>query len=187
MLLQKRELLAGADLSSLEIVASGSAPLAPWMVRAFQEEFGIVVVNIFGSNEGMALASSGTDVPDPEQRATLFPRFGVEGIAWANPLSERYRTRLVDIDTALEDLAKLDAIIDDLETLDRSLEDAKQELDTSVESASEDQLAATSTNMMLIVVVLVLVAVILLLVLKMRGTSRKADEFKPVTGDDAGK
>jgi len=99
MLLQKRELLAGADLSSLKLVASGSAPLAPWMVRAFQEEFGIVVVNIFGSNEGMAFASAGVDVPDPEQRATLFPRFGVEGLAWSNPIAARMRSRLVDIDT----------------------------------------------------------------------------------------
>jgi len=99
MLLQKRELLAGADLSSLRLVASGSAPLAPWMVRAFQEEFGIVVVNIFGSNEGMAFASSGLDVPDPEQRATLFPRFGVEGLAWSNPIAARMRSRLVDIDS----------------------------------------------------------------------------------------
>jgi len=99
MLLQKRELLVGADLSSLEIVASGSAPLAPSMVRAFQEEFGIVVVNIFGSNEGMALASAGADVPDPEQRATLFPRFGVAGLAWANPLSARYCTRLVELES----------------------------------------------------------------------------------------
>jgi len=100
-LLQKRELLAGVDLSSLRLMASGSAPLAPWMVRAFQEEYGIVVINIFGSNEGMALASSGADVPDPELRATLFPRFGVEGISWSNGISARLRTRLVDPQTGV--------------------------------------------------------------------------------------
>ncbi len=99
MLLAKRELLADADLSSLKLVASGSAPLAPSMVRAFQQEFGIVVVNIFGSNEGMAFASSGVDVPDPEQRAALFPRFGVEGLEWSNPIAARMRSRLVDTDS----------------------------------------------------------------------------------------
>jgi acyl-CoA synthetase (AMP-forming)/AMP-acid ligase II len=96
MLLKQRELMERFDLSSLRLVASGSAPLAPWTVREFEEEYGITVVNIFGSNEGMALASSGVDVPDPERRATLFPRFGVEGIPWSNRVSERMRTRLVD-------------------------------------------------------------------------------------------
>ncbi len=96
MLLKQRELMERFDLSSLRLVASGSAPLASWMVREFQQEYGITVVNIFGSNEGMSLASSGLDVPDPERRATLFPRFGVAGIAWANCISERMRTRLVD-------------------------------------------------------------------------------------------
>jgi acyl-CoA synthetase (AMP-forming)/AMP-acid ligase II len=95
-LLKQRELLAGRDLSALRIVASGSAPLAPWMVRTFQEEFGIDVVNVFGSNEGMSLCTSSRDVPDPEQRATLFPRFGVDGLAWSNPIAARIRTRLVD-------------------------------------------------------------------------------------------
>jgi acyl-CoA synthetase (AMP-forming)/AMP-acid ligase II len=66
------------------------------MVRSWQEEYGIEVVNIFGSNEGMAFASSARDVPDPERRATLFPRFGVEGIAWSNRIAARIRTRLVD-------------------------------------------------------------------------------------------
>ncbi|MBK6289946.1 MAG: acyl--CoA ligase [Gammaproteobacteria bacterium] len=96
MLLKQRELMERFDLSSLRLVASGSAPLAPWMVREFQQEFGITVVNVFGSNEGMSLASSGLDVPDPERRATLFPRFGVEGIEWSNSISDRMRTRLVD-------------------------------------------------------------------------------------------
>ena len=99
MLLKQRELMRQFDLSSLRVVASGSAPLSPWMVKAFEEEFGIVVVNVFGSNEGMALISAGQDVPDPEKRAALFPRFGVEGIAWANGISARMRTRLVDPET----------------------------------------------------------------------------------------
>ena len=96
MLLKQPALLAAHDLSALRIVASGSAPLAPWMVRGFQEEHGIEVVNVFGSNEGVSLLSSALDVPEPEKRAALFPRFGVEGIHWKNPVSARIRTRLVD-------------------------------------------------------------------------------------------
>ena len=96
LLLKQRELLAAHDLSALRIVASGSAPLSPWMVQAFQEEFGIEVVNVFGSNEGVSLLASAREVPDPVQRAVLFPRYGVPGLAWSNPISARIGTRLVD-------------------------------------------------------------------------------------------
>ncbi len=96
LLLKQRELLAAHDLSVLRIVASGSAPLSPWMVKGFQEEFGIEVVNVFGSNEGVSLLASARDVPDPVQRAVLFPRYGVPGLVWSNPISECIGTRLVD-------------------------------------------------------------------------------------------
>ena len=96
MLLKQPGLLAAHDLWALRIVASGSAPLAPWMVRAFEEEHGIAVVNVFGSNEGVSLLSATDDVPDPAQRAVLFPRYGVPGLAWSNPIASRIGTRLVD-------------------------------------------------------------------------------------------
>ncbi len=85
MLLQNEALLAGVDLSSLRSIGSGSAPLAPAMVKGFQDRFGIMVINIFGSNEGMALVAGPEVVPDPVERASFFPReshyvppFGVE-------------------------------------------------------------------------------------------------------------
>lgn len=96
MLLAQPGLLAAHDLSALRIVASGSAPLAPSMVRAFEEQHGIAVVNVFGSNEGVSLLASAQEVPDPAQRAVLFPRYGVPGLAWSNPISDRIGTRLVD-------------------------------------------------------------------------------------------
>ncbi|HEY9092646.1 class I adenylate-forming enzyme family protein [Parasphingorhabdus sp.] len=74
MLVQNEALLATVDLSCLRVIASGSAPLAPAMVRAFQEKFGIIIVNVFGSNEGMSFITGEADAPDPEQRACLFPR-----------------------------------------------------------------------------------------------------------------
>ena len=96
MLLAKKELLAGFDLSRLRTICSGSAPLSPWMVKGFKDLLNIDVVNTFGSNEGIALISCGEDVPSPEQRALYFPRFGVPGIAWKNRIADRMQTRLVD-------------------------------------------------------------------------------------------
>jgi acyl-CoA synthetase (AMP-forming)/AMP-acid ligase II len=73
MLLQNEALLAKVDLSSLRTIGSGSAPLAPAMVQGFQDRFGLSVVNIFGSNEGMTLITGPDDVPDPIERASYFP------------------------------------------------------------------------------------------------------------------
>ncbi|MBA4162660.1 MAG: (2,3-dihydroxybenzoyl)adenylate synthase [Novosphingobium sp.] len=77
MLLQNEALLAQVDLSSLRTIGSGSAPLAPAMVRGFQERLGLSVINIFGSNEGMTLITGPDDVPDPIERANFFP-FGLK-------------------------------------------------------------------------------------------------------------
>lgn len=96
MLLKQSALWANLDFSNLRAVGSGSAPLAPWMMKAWQEDYGINVVNLFGSNEGCALVSSAIDVPDPEQRAHFFPRFGVEGFTWACSDVLTLETRLVD-------------------------------------------------------------------------------------------
>jgi acyl-CoA synthetase (AMP-forming)/AMP-acid ligase II len=73
MLLQNEALLASVDLSSLRTIGSGSAPLAPAMVKGFQERLGLPVINIFGSNEGMSLITAPDVVPDPVERASYFP------------------------------------------------------------------------------------------------------------------
>jgi acyl-CoA synthetase (AMP-forming)/AMP-acid ligase II len=39
------------------------------------------------------------DIPDHEQRATYFPRFGVEGLEWKASVSKMMKTRLRDIST----------------------------------------------------------------------------------------
>jgi len=102
MLLKQEQLLKNVDLSRLRSIASGSAPLSPWMVEGFAERYGIDVVNLFGSNEGICLVSSSRDVPDPQQRAVLFPRFGVAGIDWHNRVSRMIATRLVDPESGQE-------------------------------------------------------------------------------------
>ncbi|MEL6364439.1 MAG: class I adenylate-forming enzyme family protein [Pseudomonadota bacterium] len=102
MLLKRSDLLDGIDFSNLKCMASGSAPLAPFMVRDWQERYGVTVMNVFGSNEGASLFSSGVDVPDPDRRARYFPRFGVEGVDWSTEFPKKVRTRLVDPETEKE-------------------------------------------------------------------------------------
>ncbi len=95
-LIRQPEALAKLDISSLRAVCSGSQPLAPWMVKAWQDTYGIEIINYFGSNEGVALASSARDVPDPEERATYFPRFGVSGLTWSAGDLISFESRLRD-------------------------------------------------------------------------------------------
>lgn len=95
-LLQMKDMvLANFDLSKLKIIGSGSAPLASAMVAGVKEAFDVDVVNMFGSNEGMALISDTEDVPDPVARAACFPRFGRDEHIWSNRIGAQLRTRLV--------------------------------------------------------------------------------------------
>jgi acyl-CoA synthetase (AMP-forming)/AMP-acid ligase II len=96
MLLKDEKLLAGIDLSSLRCIGSGSAPLDPDMIRGYHDRFGIEVVNIFGSNEGVSLLSNADNATDPEHRARLFPRWGRPEIDWPTPPPSKILTRLVD-------------------------------------------------------------------------------------------
>lgn len=102
MLLKDPSMMSATDLSSIRIIGSGGAPLSPWMVKEYQEKLDIIVINIFGSNEGMILISGYEDFPDPEVRAEYFPRFGVDGLVWHNRVAARVKTRLMDIHTGEE-------------------------------------------------------------------------------------
>ena len=53
MLLQRDELLAGADISTLRQIGSGSVPLQEWMVRGWHDRYGITIIN-FGMGSPMA-------------------------------------------------------------------------------------------------------------------------------------
>lgn len=102
MLLKNEDLLAGMDFSDVKCIASGSAPLPPFMVAAWQEKYGVPIMNVFGSNEGCSLFSSANEIPDPELRARYFPRFGVPGLDWKSRFPNKIRTRLVDVETEKE-------------------------------------------------------------------------------------
>lgn len=88
-------LLERADLSSLRVIGSGSAPLPPRLIRDWRDRCGIEVTNFFGSNEGIGLISDQHTVPDPEERARYFPWFGGPGLSWPNPAAAGIATRLV--------------------------------------------------------------------------------------------
>ncbi len=61
------------DFSSLRSIGSGSAPLSPWMIDVFSRDYGVEVINIYGSNEGIGLFSTPEVSSDAETRASMFP------------------------------------------------------------------------------------------------------------------
>ena len=73
-LAKKPELWNQFDFTALRCVGSGSAPLAPWMIEIFSREFAKEVVNFYGSNEGISLFATPETAPDPQVRASMFPR-----------------------------------------------------------------------------------------------------------------
>lgn len=104
-LAQNPHLMRDIKGSRLHAIGSGGGPLAEWTVKVFTEQYGIDVINYFGTNEGASLTASALDLPDPALRASYFPRFGVEGFEWKLPVAKRVSTRLVDPQTG-EDVGR---------------------------------------------------------------------------------
>ncbi|MDA9799771.1 acyl--CoA ligase [Gammaproteobacteria bacterium] len=102
MLLNNPAILDQQDLSSLRSIGCGGAPLSEWMVESFQNKYDLTVQNIFGSNEGATLLSARNEIEDPHLRAQYFPRFGVEGLDWSNPVSRLIKTKLISVKTNKE-------------------------------------------------------------------------------------
>ena len=90
------------DFPALRGIGSGSAPLAPEMIATFERDYGVNIYNIYGSNEGIALISSPAAIPDPEERAAMFPRSGTGHTRWTGPLHETVRSTVVDPETGNE-------------------------------------------------------------------------------------
>jgi len=65
------------------------------MVKGFQDR-GIYIFNSFGSNEGCSLFGTHRELPDPEDRALYFPRWGAEGFEWAYRCAKAVHNKLVD-------------------------------------------------------------------------------------------
>ncbi|WP_228803610.1 class I adenylate-forming enzyme family protein [Nocardia higoensis] len=102
LLLQNAALRAQFDLSSLRTVGSGGAPLPPSVVRDWQVDLGIDVLNFFGSNEGICLLGVPADTPDPMIRAEYLPNYSSPAKKWSTSVAERTSVRLVDLDRGTE-------------------------------------------------------------------------------------
>ena len=105
MLLKDEKTLAMVDLSSLRCIGSGSAPLDPAMIQGYHDRFGIEIVNMFGSNEGVSLLCNARITDDPVRRALWFPRFGRDDVAWSEPPPVNIQTRVVDTESGAEILS----------------------------------------------------------------------------------
>jgi acyl-CoA synthetase (AMP-forming)/AMP-acid ligase II len=71
-LAKSEEMWKQFDFSALRAVGSGSAPLSPWMIDTFDNDYGKSVINYYGSNEGIALYATPQSAPTPEMRAAVF-------------------------------------------------------------------------------------------------------------------
>ncbi len=104
--LSKEPALWGAfDFPELRSIGSGSAPLSPEMIATFEQDYGVDIINIYGSNEGIALISSRDTIADPKLRAGLFPRSGGTHSPWRGELHDRVQSKVIDVDTGQELLA----------------------------------------------------------------------------------
>ncbi len=66
------------DFSALRRVGSGSAPLSSEMIKTFGNDFGVEIVNMYGSNEGITLYATPESAPEPEVRACMFSLPGAD-------------------------------------------------------------------------------------------------------------
>ncbi len=101
-LAKEPELWRRFDFNDLRAIGSGSAPLAPDMIDVFEHDYGVAIYNIYGSNEGIALISSPTAIPDSRARAGLFPRGGCGLENWRGELYESVESKVIDPDDGRE-------------------------------------------------------------------------------------
>lgn len=90
------------DFSELRRIGSGSAPLSPWMIDVFDNQYGKAIVNFYGSNEGISLNSTPESAPDPEVRASMFPRLGCADMPWTGVSHGMVKNRVVRVGTEEE-------------------------------------------------------------------------------------
>ncbi|MDA7586120.1 long-chain fatty acid--CoA ligase, partial [Luminiphilus sp.] len=83
-------------------VGCGSAAPSPSLLAHHEQALNISNINMFGANEGTLLCSDKTLIPDPNDRATLFPRVGLSEVIWSNSAANWLSSRLLDVDTGEE-------------------------------------------------------------------------------------
>jgi len=99
-LLKDPTVAAGADISSLRVMGTGSAVIPSWAIERMEADYGVEIVNFFGANEGTSLLSSAREMPDASHRGSYFPRLGSQQFTWASiPQSVQIQARLIDLET----------------------------------------------------------------------------------------
>ncbi|MHB8264218.1 MAG: class I adenylate-forming enzyme family protein [Acidimicrobiales bacterium] len=68
-------------------IGTGSAPPSSHAMEEFRRRWGIEIVNIWGQNEGTAMVSGPTDVPEVSWRVNHFPWWGRSGITWPSSVT----------------------------------------------------------------------------------------------------
>jgi len=99
-LLKDPAVAAGADISSLRVMGTGSAVIPSWAIERMEADYGVEIVNFFGANEGTSLLSSVREMPEASHRGSYFPRLGSQQFTWASiPQSVQIQARLIDLET----------------------------------------------------------------------------------------
>ena len=83
-----------------------------------------------------------------------------------------------EIDSTLEDLAKLDSIISDVEQVGSDLSTAREEIEDEVQTTHDEQMGRSTVNMALIAVVFILVIIVLLLMFQNRRMAAEAPSLE---------
>lgn len=136
-MLRRIETGAKVDLSSLHHITTGSAQLNPNLITEFKNRFGIELVNVFGSSEGVMLVASAEEIPKAEDRAHYFPRVGDGPRPSKLPILSNYRTRLVD--PATEKVITEPDIIGELRVKCQTILRGYWDNPTETEQAFDDQ------------------------------------------------
>ncbi len=87
------------DFSYLRSIGSGSAPLAPWMIETFSQQYGLEVINFYGSNEGISLFCTPLHTADSAIRAAMFPRLGCDIEHFKSFANNAVLSKIVDTDS----------------------------------------------------------------------------------------
>jgi len=106
-------LLDSINTSALRVMGCGSAPPSPWLISEFWEKYGIQIFNLWGANEGTLMTNNADDIPDINERATLFLRWGDSRIRSSIWFAERVKTKLQDPETGelIEEAGKVGELL----------------------------------------------------------------------------
>jgi len=89
------------DLSSVNLIVTGSASPSGWSIKEFKQRWGMDICTIYGMNEGAVFASMiDLDGIPSENRSGLYPWWGKKGTAWPSEITNQslsaIESKLVD-------------------------------------------------------------------------------------------